>query len=84
MEKLLNYSSVEKRETNYFKAYKQSQPESFPVPIEVEGAISFHASKFWIKSVEAGNKSSLKAKAENEKINDSLCQGVTESRKLFI
>lgn len=55
MEKLLNYSSVEKRETNYFKICKQSQPESFPVPTEVEGAISFHASKFWIKSGEAGN-----------------------------
>lgn len=84
MEKLLNYSSVEKRERNYFKTYKQSQPESFPMPIEVEGAISFHTSKFWIKSGEAGNKSSLKAKAVNEKINGSLCQGVTESRKLFI
>lgn len=83
-EKLLDYSSVEKQETNYFKICKQSQPESFPVPIEVEGAISFHASKFWIKSGEAGNKSSLKAKAENGKINGSLCQGATELRKLFI
>jgi len=46
MEKFLNYSSVEKRERNYFKAYTRSQPESFPVAIEVEGAISLQASKF--------------------------------------